>query len=67
MTLAFLKSGKFTCLGPGRSIYVPTGTLHAGANEVVVFEMDAIGVKLGGRSPVPTITSVAMGPLWVPS
>jgi hypothetical protein len=61
--------GKFTCLGPGRSLYVPTGVLHAGANTVIAFETDQVGLQIpdgsggGGR----TMESVTIGPLWVNS
>jgi len=56
--------GKFSCLGPGRSLYVPTGVLQAGANELVVFETDTVGVKSQPRRGVRTVASVAIGPLW---
>lgn len=59
--------GKFTCKGPSRSLYVPTGVLHIGMNTVIVFETDQIGVAGSGahNKSSRTMQSVASGPLWI--
>ena len=58
--------GKFTCQGPGRSLYVPTGVLHTGTNAIVVFETDQLGMTAGLRAEESrrTMQSVASGPWW---
>jgi beta-galactosidase len=57
--------GKFTCRGPSRSLYVPTGVLHVGQNTLVVFETDQDGVAgPGAYDSSRTMQSVASGPLW---
>ena len=43
--------GRFTCVGPGRTVYVPTGVLAEGANAVVIFETDRLGVSHGAMGP----------------
>ena len=53
--------GRFTCLGPGRTLYVPTGVLTTGENTIVIFESDRLGAPEGMTR---TIESVAAGPLW---
>jgi beta-galactosidase len=57
--------GRFSCLGPGRSLYVPTGVLRAGANSIVILETDRLGappIPTGSRAR--TVESVQIGPLW---
>lgn len=59
--------GKFTCKGPSRSLYVPTGVMHAGTNTIVVFETDQVGTTFGSRAHHESsriMQSVASGPLW---
>jgi len=53
--------GRFSCLGPVKTLYVPTGVLAKGENNVYIFETDRLGVANSAR----TVTSVAAGPLWM--
>ena len=58
--------GRFTVLGPGRTLYVPTGVLHSGINDVVVFESDRIDVDLPTHPGLSgrVMETTGFGPLW---
>ena len=55
--------GRFSCLGPVRTLYVPTGVLIKGKNSIYIFETDRLGVTT--KKSARTVTSVAAGPLWM--
>jgi len=55
--------GDFTCEGPGRTLYIPTGVLRTGANSVLVFETDTIGVTPAPSMRARQLTSVLKGPI----